>query len=126
MNHTTYDPNTKIASVRPGGTWAEVYRTLAPHGLTVTGARSNLVGVGGFLLGGGNSLHAAAYGWACQNVENFEVVLANGSVVDANRRSHSDLWLALRGGSANFGIVARFDMRTIPEPLTWGGGRFWT
>ncbi|KAK8015811.1 FAD binding domain-containing protein [Apiospora marii] len=126
MNHTTYDPNTKLASVRPGGTWAEVYRTLVPHGVTVTGARSNVVGVGGFLLGGGNSLHAAAYGWACQNVENFEVVLANGSVVDVNRHSHSDLWLALRGGSANFGLVTRFDMRTIPEPLTWGGGRFWT
>ncbi|KAK8091760.1 hypothetical protein PG997_002121 [Apiospora hydei] len=125
MNYTTYDPRTKLAYVRPGGTWSEVYGTLGPHNVTVTGARSNLVGVGGFLLGGGNSLHAAAYGWACQNVENFKVVLANGSIINANRSHNPDLWLGLRGGSANLGLVTRFDMRTIPEPLTWGGGRFW-
>ncbi|KAK8006876.1 hypothetical protein PG989_000866 [Apiospora arundinis] len=125
MNHTSYDPETKLASVRPGGTWADVYGALGPHNVTATGARSSLVGVGGFLLGGGNSLHASAYGWGCQNVENFEVVLANGSVVDANHRENPDLWLGLRGGSANLGVVTRFDMRTIPEPLTWGGGRFW-
>ncbi|KAK8076228.1 hypothetical protein PG994_003500 [Apiospora phragmitis] len=106
MNHSTYDPETKLASLRPGGTWAEVYGTLGPHGVTATGARSNLAGVGGFLLGGGNSLHSTAYGWAYQNVENFEVVLGNGSVVNADRDRNRDLWLGLRGGGlANFGLT---------------------
>ena len=41
----------------------------------------------------------------CDNVVNFEVVLSSGQVVDANEKENSDLWVALRGGSSNFGIV---------------------
>ena len=33
----------------------------------------------------------------------YQVVLANGSVVDANAQSNPDLWWALKGGSNNFG-----------------------
>jgi FAD/FMN-containing dehydrogenase len=65
------------------------------------------VGTGGFLTGGGNSYYAGLYGMACDNVANFELVLANGDVLHANAKSHSDLWTALKGGSGNFGIVTR-------------------
>ena len=33
----------------------------------------------------------------------YKVVLANGSLVNANARSNSDLWWALKGGGNNFG-----------------------
>lgn len=130
MNSTTYDPATRLASLGPGGTWASVYEALEPHGIAVTGGRSAQVGVGGFLLGGGNSLFAHSYGLGCSNVENFEVVLADGSIVNANAKENPDLWLGLRGGSGNLGLVTRFDMRTIEyadpsNPLIWGGGLLW-
>lgn len=54
---------------------------------------------------------------------NFEVVLADGSVVDANSSSHADLYRALKGGSSNFGIVTRFDLNTLPNIPMWGGIR---
>ena len=60
-------------------------------------------------------------GFVCDNVENFEVVLANGNIVNANCRENRDLWIALRGGSSNFGIVTRFDMRTFSQGDIWGG-----
>lgn len=44
------------------------------------------------------------------NVQNFEVVLANGSIVNANAELNSDLFQALKGSSGNLGIVTRFDM----------------
>ena len=127
MNATCYDPATRLVSVQPGGTWGSVYDALAPHGVTVTGGRSAAVGVGGFLLGGGNSFHSASHGFGCDNVENFEVVLADGRVVNANSADNSDLWVALKGGSGNFGLVTRFDMRAIQYadtdvPHIWGGG----
>jgi hypothetical protein len=39
---------------------------------------------------------------------------------------NSDLWVALKGGSANFGLVTKFDMYAIPypdatKPQIWGG-----
>ena len=52
---------------------------------------------------------------------NLEVVLADGSVVNANAREHSDLFRALKGGSGNFGIVTRFDLQTFPQADFWGG-----
>ncbi|KAI0143448.1 hypothetical protein GGR57DRAFT_365571 [Xylariaceae sp. FL1272] len=126
INSTTYDPITKLASLGPGQSWTSVYGTLDPLGVTVTGGRSAQVGVGGFLLGGGNSLHAHAHGLGATNVENFEVVLANGTVVNANKDENPDLWIGLRGGSGNLGLVTRFDMRTIEyadpsNPQIWGG-----
>lgn len=60
------------------------------------------------------------------NVINFEVVLADGSIINANEHEHRDLWVALRGSSGNFGLVTRFDMKAIPYanrplPNIYGG-----
>lgn len=56
---------------------------------------------------------------------NYEVVLANGTIIDANARQHTDLVRALRGGSNNFGIVTRFDLRTFSQGSLWGGDVFY-
>ena len=47
--------------------------------------------------------------------------MASGKVVYASATSHRDLWLALKGGSNNFGIVTRFDLATHPQGLLLGG-----
>lgn len=60
-------------------------------------------------------------GWACDAVHNFEVVLANGSVVNANRNEHADLFQALKGSSGNLGLVTRVDLYTINSTQIWGG-----
>jgi FAD/FMN-containing dehydrogenase len=70
---------------------------------------------------GGLSYFSARKGFASDNVVNFEVVLADGKVVDANATSHSDLWRALKGGSNNFGVVTRFDLRAFEQGNFWGG-----
>lgn len=126
MKSTTYNPTTKIASIQPGGDWQSVYDTLAPYGVTVTGGRAGTVGVGGFITGGGNSFHAASHGFACDNVANFELVLADGSIVNANSKTNPDLFVALKGSGANFGLITRFDMNVIEfpdpkNPVIWGG-----
>ena len=42
-------------------------------------------------------------------------------MVEADRNHNSDLWLALKGGSNNFGIVTRFDLRTFSQGPLLGG-----
>lgn len=61
----------------------------------------------------------------CDNVINYEVVLASGVVVNANSQEYHDLWLALKGGSNNFGIVTRFDMITFDQGQLWGGSVYY-
>ncbi|BCR88443.1 FAD-binding oxidoreductase [Aspergillus chevalieri] len=121
MNSTTYNPENKTASIYTGARWASVYKALEKDKVIVAGGRGGPVGVGGFLLGGGNSFHSARVGFACDNVVNYQVVLANGAIVDANRNTNPDLFKALKGGSINFGIVTRFDMKTMPYEGIWGG-----
>lgn len=54
-------------------------------------------------------------------MQSFEVVLSDGNIVTASASEHADLWLALRGGSNNFGIVTSVTMTTVPQKLIWGG-----
>jgi FAD/FMN-containing dehydrogenase len=115
MNGSWYDPQNQIASIQPGGRWRDVYKNLLDTAdVMVTGGRDGDVGVGGFLLGGGNSYHTGTTGFGCDTVVNFEIVLSNGTILDANATSHADLYKALKGGGLNFGIVTRFDMQTMP------------
>ncbi|KAH7311326.1 hypothetical protein B0I35DRAFT_481303 [Stachybotrys elegans] len=92
----------------------------------VAGGRVAPVGVGGFISGGGISYLSPKYGWSCDTVQNFEIVLANGSIVNANAQENPDLWQALKGGPGNFGLITRYDMTAIEyaDPKTaqiWGG-----
>lgn len=54
-------------------------------------------------------------------VVNYQVVLADGRIVEANQETNRDLFHALRGGGNNFGIVTRFDMVTLPAHDVWDG-----
>ena len=70
---------------------------------------------------GGISFFSPRFGFVCDNVENYEIVLASGAIVNANINERRDLWTALRGGSNNFGVVTRFDLRTFVQGKFWGG-----
>ena len=84
------------------------------------------VGVSGLTLGGGISHFASRRGWACDNVESFELVTASGLVIDVTARSYPDLYWALRGGGNNFGIVTNFKLLAFPLGEMWGGQRMYS
>lgn len=119
LNQVKVSDDRKIASLGPGGRWGDVFAALDPYGVSVIGGRIPHVGVGGLILGGGYFHFSGQYGLAADNVQNFEVVLADGSVVNANQQQNTDLFWALKGGGSNFGVVTRFDLYTIPVQGIW-------
>ncbi|KAI0114287.1 FAD-binding domain-containing protein [Hypoxylon sp. NC0597] len=121
LNQVTYDAATGHALLGPGARWDAVYSALDPYNVTVVGGRVMNVGVGGLILGSGLSYLSDLYGLACDNVVGSEVVLADGSIVEATVEDHSDLYWALKGGTNNFGIVTRFKLSTYPIKQIWGG-----
>ncbi|EXJ79874.1 hypothetical protein A1O3_08159 [Capronia epimyces CBS 606.96] len=121
INAVTYHPENKTVSIYPGARWGKVYSTLDALGVNVAGGRAASVGTAGLMLGGGNSFYSARAGFVCDNVVNYEVVLANGRLIQANNKTNSDLFQALKGGSMNFGIVTRFDLMTLEGADLWGG-----
>ncbi|KAK8122598.1 hypothetical protein PG984_011268 [Apiospora sp. TS-2023a] len=121
LNQITVAPDEKTVRVGPGNRWGDVYRGLDTRGLAVLGGRIATVGIGGLVIGGGFSHFSPRYGFVCDSVTNFEVVLASGDIVNANAEANSDLWRAIRGGSNNFGIVTALTMQSFAQPDYWGG-----
>ena len=114
LTAVSYSPGKSSVTVQTGARWNDVYELLDSHKVTVTGARTGSVGVGGYLLGGGISTLAVRHGWSVDTVTSIEVVLANGALRQTDEQQYPDLFRALKGGGSNFGVPTRFTMRTFP------------
>lgn len=114
MNQVDVDPENRIAHVGGGALLGDLDAATQAHGLAVTAGVDPTTGAGGLTLGGGIGFLARKLGLTIDNLLGAQVVLADGSVVEANADSHPDLFWALRGGGGQFGIVTRFDYRLSP------------
>jgi hypothetical protein len=125
LNTVAVSSDKKSVDIGPGNTWHAVYSALAASEVLVLGGRVAPIGVGGLTTGGGISFFSSIYGWACDNVLAYDVILATGVQVTATPTTYSDLYWALRGGGNNFGIVVNFKAAAFPLPgnQLWGGTR---
>ena len=108
-------------SIEAGAIWGHVYNEVTTKGgRYVQGGGCTTVGVAGIILGGGFGSFSKAYGTAAANLIEAEVVTAAGEVKIANACSNPDLFWALKGGGAGFGVVTRVTVRTHPLPEFFG------
>ncbi|KAL3494849.1 hypothetical protein BJX62DRAFT_233820 [Aspergillus germanicus] len=117
LTHFTLDPTTNHATVGPGLLLRDVDQVLhetgnraIAHGLCPT------VGFGGHATVGGIGPATRIWGLTTDHVVGAEVVLANGSIVHTSETQEPDLFFAIRGAAASFGIVTSFEVRTEPAP----------
>lgn len=122
LNEATLAEDRSFVRLGSGGTWGNAYNQLNGSGVAFPGGRVKTVGVGGLTLGGGYSWFTPRVGWVADNVVNYEIVLASGEVKNVNNGSDSDLFVALKGGGNNFGIVTRFDIAAFEHDQKIYGG----
>jgi FAD/FMN-containing dehydrogenase len=126
MRELAVDPEARLAHVGPGCLLADVDRATQAHGLATPLGFISEVGVAGLTLGGGLGYLTRRFGWTVDNLEEVEVVTADGQARTAGRDRHPDLFWALRGGGGNFGVVTRFTFRLHPVgPQVVGGLIAW-
>ena len=127
MRDVTVDRDNRLAHVAPGCLLGDVDTATQALGLaTVLGFVSE-TGVAGLTLGGGFGYLARRFGWAVDNLEEVEIVTADGHTRTANRDANADLFWALRGGGGNFGVVTRFTFRLHDVgPTVTGGLKIWS
>jgi FAD/FMN-containing dehydrogenase len=126
MREVTVDADARLARVRPGATLGDVDRATQAHGLAATLGFVSATGVAGLTLGGGFGYLSRRFGWTVDDLEEVEVVTADGVVRRVSRSEHEDLLWALRGGGGNFGVVTEFVFRLHEVgPQVTGGVIAW-
>lgn len=116
LDDISYDEQTHIASAGPATKGGEVLSPyLEERGRFFNGGHCPTVGIGGFLLQGGQGWNQRGWGWAAESVVAVDVVTADGELVRADETQNSDLYWAARGAGPTFpGIVVRFHIKTRP------------
>lgn len=119
------DPRDRILTVRGGATWGEIMERCAPYGLATPGAFNHRVGVGGVTLGGGYGALSRLHGLSCDNLLEADVVTADGELMRASANENPELFWALRGAGANFGVVTAMRLRLHPVETWLAGAAYW-
>ncbi len=95
--------------VGPGARWTDVADALVPRGLAITSGDYGGVGVGGLATAGGIGWLARSRGLTIDHLRGVDVVLADGTLARASAAENPELFWAMRGAGANFGIAVSFD-----------------
>jgi FAD/FMN-containing dehydrogenase len=111
MREVSVARETRVAYAQGGCLLADVDAATTSEGLACPAGVVSHTGLAGLALGGGYGWLGRKWGLTCDHIIAAEVVLADGTVVVADRDHHPELFWALRGGGGNFGIVTRFTLR---------------
>jgi FAD/FMN-containing dehydrogenase len=103
-------------TVQSGVQFVDLYPKAEARGRFVNAGTCTSVGVGGCTLGGCFGSFSQKLGPSASNVLQAKVVLANGTLITASKCRYPDLFWALRGGGAGFGVVTEWTMRTYRSP----------
>lgn len=125
LNTVFVDQHARTATIGAGVVWQQVIDAAAPFGLAPLTGSSTTVGAVGYLLGGGMSPISRTYGYAADHVRSFEIVTADGVVRHADADRNPELFWAVRGGGAAFGIVTEIVVDLFPIQTVLGGGIFY-
>jgi len=121
MQRVDVDPVRRTARVEAGAVWRDVIAAATPYGLAPLNGSSPQVGAVGYTLGGGVGLLARRFGFAADHVRWLDVVTADGCHRHVTAQSYPDLFWALRGAGANFGVVTAMEIDLFPVATVLGG-----
>jgi len=127
LNEVSRDRAGGRVTVGAGTRMSELYAQLVPRGFVVPGGECPNVAVSGLTLGGGVSLLGRSLGFTVDSVEALEVVTADGEVRTVDDDHEPDLYWALRGAGASFGVVTELTLRPSPIGKTvYAGSVTWS
>jgi FAD/FMN-containing dehydrogenase len=119
------DAESRTAWVSAGAKWGKVLEVAHAVGLAPLLGSSPEVGAIGYTLGGGTGWLARKYGLSIDSVNCFEVVTAEGHIVEASGTQNSDLFWGLRGGGGGLGVITGMEIRLYPVAEFYGGNLYY-
>jgi len=122
LRSVVVDPDRGLAVVQPGCLLGDVDRAAQEQGLATPLGFVSEVGLAGLTLGGGLGYLTRRFGWTVDNLVEVEIVTADGLVQRASRDENAELFWAVRGAGANYGVVTSFMYRLHEVGPTVVGG----
>jgi FAD/FMN-containing dehydrogenase len=126
LNTVEVDADNRTAEIGGGALLGDVDAATNEHGLATPAGIIASTGAGGLMLGGGIGHLSRGLGLSIDNILGAQVVLADGSVVNASADENPDLYWAIRGGGGNFGVVTSITARLHPVDTVVAGPMFWS
>lgn len=109
----SFSPTEKVVRVQAGVRWCDIQRFIDPHGLSVKIMQT----YANFTVGGSLSVNChgryVGLGPMVMSVRAIQVVLHDGSVVEATRTQRSDLFFSVIGGYGALGIVVEIELDLV-------------
>lgn len=122
MREIAVDPGARTVRVGAGARWGDLDAATQEYGLAVTGGRDSTTGVVGQALGSGSGWLERRLGLTGDHLLAAELVTADGRFVRASAEIEPELFWALRGAGANFGVITAIELRLHPVgPVVYGG-----
>lgn len=115
------DPAARTVRAQAGVTYAELDRETQAFDLAAPGGTVSSTGIAGLTLGGGFGWLQRQHGLACDNLLSVDIVTADGQMWTASAQEHADLFWAIQGGGANFGVVTCLEYRLHPVATVLAG-----
>jgi hypothetical protein len=109
LNEISIDPARRVLRAQAGVLSGEVARAAGRHGLVPVLGQCPGVGATGLTLGGGLGWLSGLFGASCDNLHSARLITADGRIQDVGAESDPDLFWALRGAGANFGVTTSFE-----------------
>ncbi|MGK5683020.1 FAD-binding oxidoreductase [Actinoplanes sp. URMC 104] len=103
------DEDRRLVRVGPGATWKQVAAVLDKYDWALGSGDYGGVGVGGLATAGGIGLLSREHGLTIDRLRAVELVLADGTPVRASADENPELFWAVRGAGANFGVATAFE-----------------
>jgi hypothetical protein len=114
----------RTARLQAGTQWTDVIEAAAPFGLAPLSGSAPSVGAVSYSLGGGIGVLSRRFGFGADHIRAIEVVTADGELRRVTAEDSPDLFWAMRGAGANFGVVTSIEADLVAVPELYAGGLF--
>jgi FAD/FMN-containing dehydrogenase len=121
LKRVNVDPDKKTAHIEAGAKWIDVLEKAQMEGLAPLMGSSSDVGAIGYTMGGGMGWLARKFGLSVDNVLSFDVVTAAGELIHASKSENADLYWALCGCGAAFGVIVAMEIRLFQVETVYAG-----
>jgi hypothetical protein len=121
MKRVQVDPIHERIRIEPGVLAGELDCLTQSFRMAVPLGSCPSVGVAGYSLGGGESSLTPKFGYGCDSIVGLEVVTADGAVLTATSEQNPDLFWAMRGAGANFGVATALEFQLHPIETVLSG-----